>query len=340
MNGIPPALIPSGWDRKDAHPVTRELKLALIVGFSLVLVVTVLLSDHLSRARTSVLEPQVSPMPALTPEAPREVVDEPEPERTELALHQPTESSFALDETEASPHANPPAPVELIMGNTRRVESGTPNPDLAAVTDALRLLGGTIEGGTVHLPPAVVLSGNSRDPLPGGGAESITPENRGLRPVSSAAPAIAPPATGRTYTVVSGDSVYKLAKREYGSGEMWRRLVEFNQGGIPADGSLRIGMKIKLPTPEEVASATLRPGTHAKASETMIKDAERSLPPRPTTTGRQRTYIIRKGDTLGTIASRELGSAKRAREILDLNRGTLKSPDIVPLGATIKLPNS
>ena len=33
---------------KDAHAVTRELKLALIVGFALVLVVTVLISDHLS----------------------------------------------------------------------------------------------------------------------------------------------------------------------------------------------------------------------------------------------------------------------------------------------------
>ena len=31
--------------------MTRELKLALIVGFSLVLVVTVLISDHLSQAR-------------------------------------------------------------------------------------------------------------------------------------------------------------------------------------------------------------------------------------------------------------------------------------------------
>lgn len=44
-------------------PLTRELKLALIVGFSLVLVVTVLISDHLSKARTAslALEPVQEP---------------------------------------------------------------------------------------------------------------------------------------------------------------------------------------------------------------------------------------------------------------------------------------
>ena len=35
--------------------MTRELKLALIVGFALVLVVTVLISDHLSHARQTEL---------------------------------------------------------------------------------------------------------------------------------------------------------------------------------------------------------------------------------------------------------------------------------------------
>jgi len=39
--------------RKDPSDVTRELKLALIVGFALVLTVAILVSDHLSKARTA-----------------------------------------------------------------------------------------------------------------------------------------------------------------------------------------------------------------------------------------------------------------------------------------------
>ncbi len=42
----------------DAAAVTREHKLALIVGFSLILVVSVLVSDHLSGARTAQLAPE------------------------------------------------------------------------------------------------------------------------------------------------------------------------------------------------------------------------------------------------------------------------------------------
>src|SRR6185436_2493355 len=38
-------------------PVTREHKLALIVGFSLILLVGVLISDHLSRARQAKIVP-------------------------------------------------------------------------------------------------------------------------------------------------------------------------------------------------------------------------------------------------------------------------------------------
>lgn len=47
-------------------------------------------------------------------------------------------------------------------------------------------------------------------------------------------------------------------------------------------------------------------------------------------------YVIRDGDTLGHIAQRELGSAKRAREIKELNPG-LDELNLV-VGAEIKLP--
>ena len=47
-------------------------------------------------------------------------------------------------------------------------------------------------------------------------------------------------------------------------------------------------------------------------------------------------YVIRNGDTLGHIAQRELGSARRVKEIMDLNPGL--DPNNLTVGVEIKLP--
>lgn len=54
--------------------MTRELKLALIVGFSVMLLVTVLISDHLSRGRKAQSQAKLPEQPSvvLAPEAPRQ----------------------------------------------------------------------------------------------------------------------------------------------------------------------------------------------------------------------------------------------------------------------------
>ncbi len=58
--------------------------------------------------------------------------------------------------------------------------------------------------------------------------------------------------------------------------------------------------------------------------------------PAPATKGH--TYTVKKGDTLAIIAQHELGSSKRAHEIVELNKKTIKDPDNVPLGAVLTLP--
>jgi len=53
---------------------------------------------------------------------------------------------------------------------------------------------------------------------------------------------------------------------------------------------------------------------------------------------RTRIYIVKKGDTLSEIASRELGSAKLYMKLFKANRKVLKKPSIVPIGAKLVLP--
>jgi len=51
-----------------------------------------------------------------------------------------------------------------------------------------------------------------------------------------------------------------------------------------------------------------------------------------------RTHRIADGDTLEGLAQRYLGSANRAGEIYEANREVLSHPDILPIGAELKIP--
>lgn len=316
--------------------VTRELKLALIVGFSLVLVVTVLVSDHLSRARNTTLDPTLAETPPLTPRLDPETAGAGHRDEREstLASRDPrggTQDGHGVNPVAGagtgvtSPPANPP--VELTMGRTTR---GT--DDVSDLERAVRSLGGEIRDGRVYLPPAAGTLGPSTPGSVPSGEMKATWERSspGTGTPTIVTPPPAPPAMpDRMYTVVAGDSAYKIAKRELGDGELWRSLVSYNKGVIPESGALREGMKIKLPP--KAGGATV-------ASKEKTPEATPAKATTPGTPGKTRTYVIKKGDTLGLIAQRELGTVKRLQELIDLNKDVLHDPDVAPLGVTLKLP--
>ena len=51
-----------------------------------------------------------------------------------------------------------------------------------------------------------------------------------------------------------------------------------------------------------------------------------------------RTHRVVDGDTLPALAERYLGSAARAEEIYQANRDVLSDPELLPIGAELKLP--
>ena len=51
-----------------------------------------------------------------------------------------------------------------------------------------------------------------------------------------------------------------------------------------------------------------------------------------------RTYVVRPGDTLGTIALRRYGNVWMWRKIYEANKDVLKDPDLVPVGVRLRLP--
>lgn len=56
-----------------------------------------------------------------------------------------------------------------------------------------------------------------------------------------------PAVTFKTYTIVSGDSLSKIAKREYGNANAWTRIFEANKDVIKDPNKIFPGKKIKIP---------------------------------------------------------------------------------------------
>ena len=63
---------------------------------------------------------------------------------------------------------------------------------------------------------------------------------------SSTAPAPAA-AAGRTYTVVKGDSLSKIAKQFYGSAGQWKKIYEANKDLIKNPDLIYPGQTIQIP---------------------------------------------------------------------------------------------
>ena len=54
-------------------------------------------------------------------------------------------------------------------------------------------------------------------------------------------------ATGRTYTIQSGDSLWKIAERTYGKKDADRMIREILAANPGLTDKVRVGQKIKLP---------------------------------------------------------------------------------------------
>jgi nucleoid-associated protein YgaU len=76
-----------------------------------------------------------------------------------------------------------------------------------------------------------------------GGASSTAPAPRPAAPADL--PASAPAA--RTYTVKAGDSLSKIAQREYGDASQWKKIYEANRDVIKNPDLIHPGQTFKLP---------------------------------------------------------------------------------------------
>ena len=76
------------------------------------------------------------------------------------------------------------------------------------------------------------------------------------------------------------------------------------------------------------------------ASRSVRAGARRCGEMLPETASAPPTHKIIDGDSLALLAERYLGSASRAMEIYEANRNVLAHPEILPIGAELKIPRA
>jgi LysM repeat protein len=130
-----------------------------------------------------------------------------------------------------------------------------------------------------------------------------------LQPAALAAPRTKRVDHSRHHVVQAGDDLWSLAERYYGDGQDWRKIATANPNVLTGGPDrLEIGWRLRIPD--------LDTETHA----------------------RDRVITVRRGDTLSSIAERELGTSARWTEIFHVNRAQLSDPDELAVGMHLVLP--
>jgi len=131
------------------------------------------------------------------------------------------------------------------------------------------------------------------------------------------APAIVEPTASQTYTVQNGDSLSKIAAR---SGVSSREIAELNN--IKDANKIRVGQKLLLPSYASSSAGTAVEAKPKKTAAPKKSDAPKASKA-PVTAG-PGEYIVKSGDSLSKIASRNGTTVKALREANNLKSDMLK----------------
>ena len=111
--------------------------------------------------------------------------------------------------------------------------------------------------------------------------------------------------TGKIYTVIKGDSLYKIAQKYHTTVDKLKKLNNLSSS------NLTIGMKLKIPT----SSSTTNNEEMSPSTKTY-------------------TYQVKKGDTLYQIAKKNNTSVAKLKKLNNLSSNTLT------IGQTLLIPSS
>jgi len=119
--------------------------------------------------------------------------------------------------------------------------------------------------------------------------------------------------SGVVHIVVPGDSLWSIAERAYGDGQEWTRIAEANQDVIlDVPDFIQVGTRLRIPPRDPPAVAP-------DCSDEEI-------------------VTVEKGDSLWSIAQRDLGDPQQWVEIAQANQSLISDPDRIEPGWKLTLP--
>jgi len=140
--------------------------------------------------------------------------------------------------------------------------------------------------------------------------------------------------TGIGHVVEKGETLTEIARRYYGSNSkaIVDAVFQANRSVLTSPDAVIAGRTLLLPKVQ--GRSPMRRPPPSDEQRVAVTAAAPAPPHRP----EYRLYKVKKGDLLGTIAQKELGSAKRWKEILTLNKSIFSDARHLPCGAEIRIP--
>jgi len=290
--------------------MTRENKLALVVGFGLVLLVGILVSDHFSPARGD---------RAAAPPAATAPFDGARAEASDLVpLAPPAGEAFrpsartreearlqtaALRTATIGGERTPPGPVEPVVPQRPATADGTPSGAAGAIE-----MGGALPR-TIDTDDALLHT---------------------VRPGDSLA------AICRAYY---DDGGLARGLADFNDIDDPSRIREGQVLRLPRDPRVLGGRGPLLAAgggaaaPERAGERGDTPGGNAGGNSGGNAGGRSGG-----SAAEPRTYVVRSGDILGRIAQEQVGTVRAVDEIVAMNRDLIDSPDDIRVGMTLRLP--
>ncbi len=154
------------------------------------------------------------------------------------------------------------------------------------------------------------------------------------------------PREPKTYVVVEGDTLGKIAQKTLGTQRAWKAILRLNQDQIESPAAVRTGMRIKIPGPRwEVwmarqSRARAAQSTHAgSASPDTASNGSGGTAPEPYAPNDPNVYVVQKGDTLGHVAQKTLGTVRAAQKLYEHNHSAIANPDQLKVGTRLQIPS-
>ncbi|RNC81947.1 MAG: LysM peptidoglycan-binding domain-containing protein [Phycisphaera sp.] len=325
--------------------VTREQKLALIIGFSLILAVGVLISDHLSRAQS---EPIVADQEIDQPMVVHRIADVP-PGIGETVRPIAGDDAVRVDpgiggireplpgiETAQANTSDGPIEVSMLPreSTATRDPIREPSPrDSNIINTASTDTDSTEYARGNSLPADMFEPVSDYTSRPGIQTRSQIEQSRqtlAQNEQSRGSDRQTPPSPVR-HTVDEGESLYAIAERYYGNGNLWPELAKANAGRVNDEGHVLIGAELVIPA---------RKGSPLSIPKTQtLQTRTAQAPTNQMTTNEQfGTYVVQKGDTLSEISQELMGTVRRMNELIKINSDQINDADDIRVGMKLRYP--